>query len=139
MVKKYFINHSLRVLIVHPREDALCIFKDRVEQKGWHVECTTEGLDALFMTRNLRFDLIITNLQLQKITGIEFIRSLRMDYASQNTTVLFIGDGNEPEETIHLAARLKALIFSPGEMIELISRMDGDIKTQTFEYYLESA
>lgn len=79
------------VLIV---EDAESIIDDIVNQLITNYHCkfdaASDGEEALKLTENERFDLIITDLTLPKLDGISFIKELKKSKLNKMTPIIII-------------------------------------------------
>jgi CheY-like chemotaxis protein len=50
-----------------------------LEERGFHVEAATNGLEALEMLATLDPDIIITDIQMPQMSGVELISALKND------------------------------------------------------------
>ena len=50
-----------------------------LEERGFHVEAATNGLEALEMLATLEPDIIITDIQMPRMSGVELIAALKND------------------------------------------------------------
>ena len=66
-------------------------------REGWIVDVAEDGARALQMTRQLRYDLVITDLEMPELGGFELIAHLRKDERHRATPVVFITSRANPE------------------------------------------
>lgn len=68
---------KLRILVVDDEETICNLLRDCLSEEGYEVSITQNAEDGLSQIRNSPFDLIITDLKMPGIDGIEFIRQIR--------------------------------------------------------------
>jgi two-component system cell cycle response regulator DivK len=67
------------VLIVEDNELNMKLFNDLLEAQGYRTLQTREGLDALSLARQFMPDLILMDIQLPEISGLEVTKWLKED------------------------------------------------------------
>ena len=78
-------NHSAgsvmakKILIVEDNELNMKLFHDLLEAQGYDILETREGLQALSLAREHRPDLILMDIQLPEISGLEVTKWLKED------------------------------------------------------------
>lgn len=68
-----------KVLIVEDNELNMKLFHDLLDAHGYHTIQTRNGLDALSLAREHRPDLILMDIQLPEVSGLEVTRWLKDD------------------------------------------------------------
>ena len=68
-----------RVLIVEDNELNMKLFHDLLDAQGYETLQTREGLQALALARQHKPDLILMDIQLPEISGLEITRLLKAD------------------------------------------------------------
>lgn len=66
-------------------------------REGWIVDVAEDGARALQMTRQLRYDLIVTDLEMPELNGFELIETLRADDRFKTTPIVIITSRATPE------------------------------------------
>ena len=66
-------------------------------REGWIVDVAEDGARALQMTRQLRYDLIVTDLEMPELGGFELIQRLRKDERFAATPIVIITSRANPE------------------------------------------
>lgn len=61
-----------------------------LEERGFEVESATNGQDALELLKTLRPDIIITDMDMPKMTGSELIAALKTQPATANIPVVIV-------------------------------------------------
>jgi chemosensory pili system protein ChpA (sensor histidine kinase/response regulator) len=66
-------------------------------REGWIVDVAEDGARALQMTRQLRYDLVVTDLEMPEVNGFELITKLRKDDRFKTTPIVIITSRANPE------------------------------------------
>jgi two-component system cell cycle response regulator DivK len=67
------------VLIVEDNELNMKLFRDLLEAHGYETSGTSNGFEALDLVRKLRPDLILMDIQLPQVSGLEVTRWIKDD------------------------------------------------------------
>ena len=73
-----------------------------LEERGFSVECATNGLEALEALKRIQPDLIVTDIQMPKMSGTELITALKENPATATIPVVIVAgrqSGFEKSET----------------------------------------
>jgi two-component system cell cycle response regulator DivK len=70
---------SKKVLIVEDNDLNMKLFNDLLEAHGYHTLQTRDGVEALKIAREQRPDLILMDIQLPEISGLEVTKWLKED------------------------------------------------------------
>ena len=81
---------SKKVLIVEDNELNMKLFHDLLEAQGYETLETREGLSALSMARVHRPDLILMDIQLPEISGLEVTKWLKDDESLAHIPVIAV-------------------------------------------------
>jgi two-component system cell cycle response regulator DivK len=79
-----------RVLIVEDNELNMKLFNDLLESNGYATIQTRSGADALDLTRKYRPDLILMDIQLPEVSGLQVIQWLKEDADLKTIPVIAI-------------------------------------------------
>jgi len=66
-------------------------------REGWIVDVAEDGARALQMTRQLRYDLVVTDLEMPELNGFDLIARLRDDARFKTTPIVIITSRANPE------------------------------------------
>jgi CheY-like chemotaxis protein len=114
-----------RILVIDDEEILTRSFSKLLERGGYEVFVVKRGLDALEMAEEASFDLIICDIRMPGIDGIDTIVKLREGFRQRNLTcppeIFITGSANEEDE--HRAKQLKptAYFWKPFDNFELLS------------------
>ena len=67
------------VMIVEDNELNMKLFRDLLEANGYHTVATRNGIEALELARKHRPDLILMDIQLPEVSGLEVTKWLKDD------------------------------------------------------------
>lgn len=68
-----------KILIVEDNDLNLKLFRDLLSAHGYHIAETKEGLEALEIARKFKPDLVLMDIQLPEISGLEITRRMKAD------------------------------------------------------------
>lgn len=120
-----------KVLIVEDNELNMKLFNDLLEAQGYAVLQTRDGLSALDMTRQNMPDLILMDIQLPEVSGIEVTKWLKEDDELKHIPVIAVtafamkGD----EEKIREGG-CEAYISKPISVVGFLQTIDGFLKAE---------
>jgi CheY-like chemotaxis protein len=79
---------SIRILIVEDDRDALQVLKTLLEMEGYSVYCAEDGWQGFEAARREKPDLILTDIAMPKLDGIEMIKMLRAEPVCREIPVI---------------------------------------------------
>ncbi len=82
-------NHK-RILIVEDNHCDVKLLKDILETRGYNILQTGDGLEAINIALANRPDLILMDIQLPEISGLEVTRRLRGDQRSRQIPIIAV-------------------------------------------------
>ena len=116
----------MRILIVEDNRKLADGLKQLLSDTGYAVDCVDNGESALSATRALNYDLVVLDLSLPEMDGLEVLREMRSDRVAVPVLILTARDGLEdrirgldlgaddylakPFEWGELEARIRALL-----------------------------
>ena len=81
---------SKTVLVVEDNELNMKLFEDLLQTQGYRVLSAAHGLDALNLVRQHRPDLVIMDIQLPEISGLEITQVMKGDPALRHIPVIAV-------------------------------------------------
>ncbi|UJS16597.1 MAG: response regulator [Candidatus Jettenia sp.] len=122
-----------KILIVDDEQDLVKLIRYHLEKDGYKVLSASNGEDALFMARRERPELVVLDLMLPGIDGLEVCKKLKT--TPELTTIAIVmltAKGEESDITVGLKLGADDYItkpFSPKELIARIQAVLRRIKT----------
>ena len=88
------------ILVVDDEEDILELVRHHLKREGYEVQCTDSGEKALKAARNNPVDLIVLDLMLPGIDGLEVARTLKNDPRTKHIPVLMLSAKGEESDVV---------------------------------------
>lgn len=85
------------VLVVEDDVAIIELFRLLLEQEGYRVEAAQDGLEALDMLKNSPPDLVILDLRLPKLEGLDVLREMRSDTILKSVPVVIVSVDDSPQ------------------------------------------
>jgi two-component system cell cycle response regulator DivK len=115
-----------KVLIVEDNELNLRLFRDLLEAHGAEVRTIRDARDALAAMHEFVPELVIMDIQLPHISGVELIRQMRTDEALETVPVMavtaYAGKGDEGRVR---QAGANAYVSKPISVSRFVSAVEG--------------
>jgi two-component system cell cycle response regulator DivK len=83
-------NTAKTVLVVEDNELNMKLFHDLLESQGYKILQTKDGMEALSLAREHRPDLILMDIQLPEVSGLEVTRWIKEDEALSHIPVIAV-------------------------------------------------
>lgn len=103
-----------RILIVEDNDLNLKLFRDLLMAHGYETLETKDGLEAITLTRNERPDLVLMDIQLPEISGLDVTRRLKSDQSISDIPIVAVtAFAMKDDEEKILSAGCEAYISKP--------------------------
>ena len=113
-----------RILIFEDNQDLAFGLRTNMEVQGYDVELATDGLQGLAIAERGSFHLIVLDLMLPKMDGIDVLRKLRK--TDKSTPVLVLtAKGNEIDKVMGLRLGADDYVTKPFGLMELMARVEA--------------
>jgi phosphate regulon transcriptional regulator PhoB len=123
------MNISKRILVVDDEADLLELVSYNLEKEGFTVDPASDGEAALSKVRKGKYDLIILDLMLPGIQGIELCRTLRADIKTSGIPIIMLtAKGEEVDRIIGLEMGADDYMTKPFSPRELIARVKAVLR-----------
>jgi two-component system, OmpR family, response regulator len=119
-------NGSTRILLVDDEQSIQTLLSYPLRKDGYHVTSALDGREALQRFAEGRFDLVILDLMLPKLNGIEVCRQLRSQ--SQVPIIMLTAKGSETDKVAGLELGADDYITKPFSMREFRSRVKAALR-----------
>jgi len=88
------------ILVVDDEEDLLSLLEYNLEQEGFEVVLARDGVEAIEQTRTHEPDLIVLDVMMPKMDGIEVCEQLRKDAHLRTTPIMMLTARTEEEDKV---------------------------------------
>jgi DNA-binding response OmpR family regulator len=119
-------NGSTRILLVDDEQSVQTLLSYPLRKDGYHVTSALDGREALERFEEGRFDLVILDLMLPKLDGVEVCRQLRRH--SQVPIIMLTAKGSETDKVAGLEVGADDYITKPFSMREFRSRVKAALR-----------
>jgi two-component system phosphate regulon response regulator PhoB len=112
------------ILIVEDEIRLAAQLGECAEHRGYFVQHTKDGLDALVRVRRHPPDLLLLDWFIEGISGIEVVRRLRADRATRSVPIIMMsGRGEEDDRIYGLTSGADDFLVKPFSIVELFARI----------------
>jgi CheY-like chemotaxis protein len=88
---------SMTIVLVDDDAFTLNLYRKQLERAGFRTVCAPDGLAVINMLPSLAADLIVLDLMLPKVQGLEVLEAIRADSRHQRTPVIILSNAYLPQ------------------------------------------
>ncbi len=126
------ISTDRHILVVDDEEDILELIRYNVEKKGFRVTCVDSGEKALKHIRTEAPDLLVLDLMLPEIDGLDVCRILKNDTTTSQIPILMLTAKGDESDIVHgLELGADDYVTKPFSMSVLIARIQALLRRQS--------
>ena len=116
---------SSKILLIDDNGDTRGMLSLMLSVEGYRVTAVADSASAFNILQSEEFDLVLTDILMPDIDGLELIRRIRKDYPDLKIVAMSAGGRIGPEEYLKIATRLGAVAvlrkpFTQQEMLASI-------------------
>jgi DNA-binding NtrC family response regulator len=111
---------AVRVLLVDDEEELVATIQERLEMRGMLAEAVTTGHDALERIQQTRFDVVVVDLKMPGLGGIETVDAIRKQQPEVHV-LLITGHGAGHGELEELTGRGYRILLKPFRIDRLVA------------------
>ena len=120
---------KLKMLIVEDEEALLDLLKFNFNKEGYKIDTATDGETALEKILYKTLDIIIIDLMLPKLSGIELCRRIRKNKEHKNIPIIMLTAKGEEEDKLRgLETGADDYITKPFSVNELVARVKAVLR-----------
>ena len=128
------MSHMKKVVIVEDNRVVARIYQAKLQAEGFLVELAYDGESGLEMIRRVKPDLVLLDLMLPKISGVEILRSIRAESDFQAMPIIVFSSAYVSEKAMEAGATLALTkaTYSPKQIVEEVRKIlaaDGAAQT----------
>jgi phosphate regulon transcriptional regulator PhoB len=118
-----------KILIVDDEPDIVDLVSYNLKKDGFRITTASDGEAALHKIRKDRFDLVVLDLMLPGIQGVELCRIIRNDPKTADTPIIMLtAKGEEVDRVIGLESGADDYMTKPFSSRELIARIKAVLR-----------
>ncbi|WP_416296249.1 response regulator transcription factor [Paenibacillus illinoisensis] len=125
-----------RILLVEDDNDINLLIEEQLKQDHYSVAAARDGEEALALFQKEKFDLILLDLMLPKVSGMELLKHIRE--TSKVPVLIISAKGSDLDKAMGLGFGADDYISKPFSMIELTARVQAAIRRATLYSETES-
>lgn len=125
-----------RILLVEDDNDINQLIESQLKQDHYSVDSARDGEEALALFQKEKFDLILLDLMLPKVNGMELLKHIRE--TSKVPVLIISAKGSDLDKAMGLGFGADDYISKPFSMIELTARVQAAIRRATLYAETES-
>jgi two-component system alkaline phosphatase synthesis response regulator PhoP len=123
-----------RILVVEDEEDILELVRYNLSREGYEVLCTTSGEEALKITSSEALDLIVLDLMLPGIDGLEVAKTLQNDPKTPQIPIIMLtAKGEEADIVTGLELGADDYVTKPFSPRILTARIRAVLRRKTIK------
>jgi CheY-like chemotaxis protein len=124
-----------RVLMVEDHPDIADLYQLKLQLEGYRVAVASDGAAGLSMARSLIPDLILLDIHMPQLDGLQVLAALREDTATDDVPVVVCSEDDDPQ-LIKEANRLGAVAYlvKANLLPSRLSKTVGDVLGQRGEF-----
>ena len=84
---------NFEILFVDDEKELLFTVDEYLSQRGYNITVVNSGLKALELTKKKRIDVVITDLKMPEINGIELLKAVK-EYQPETEVIILTGYGS---------------------------------------------
>lgn len=117
---------AYKILVVDDELTLLNTVKAYLEQEGYVVQTAADGRSALHIFRNFQPDLVVLDIMLPEIDGLEVLRQLRQ--TSDVYVIMLTAKADETDKVIGLGLGADDYVTKPFSPRELVARVKASLR-----------
>ncbi len=120
-----------RILVVEDEEDIAELVRYNLMAEGYRVSCAGSGEDAIRLIRSEPFDLVVLDIMLPGINGIDVAGMLKADPKTQNLPIIMLTAKSEEADIVSGLALADDYVTKPFSPKILIARISAILRRKS--------
>jgi len=115
---------QIHILILEDEPAVQTLLRKQLQANGFKVTVAADGLDGLMKLEQLQPDLMICDVMMPNLDGIEFVRAIKNNQITQKIPVIFLTAKTDPRsmiEGINVGARF--YVTKPFQIDDLLTKV----------------
>jgi CheY-like chemotaxis protein len=111
------------IVVAEDHEDIRFVLRRALERAGHVVVTAADGVEALEAVRRHRPDVLVTDVDMPRMNGLDLCRTIRADTVLRHLPVILVSGSLVPGDTRATEAGASATLLKPFVPADLISRV----------------
>ena len=112
------------ILILEDQPETQVLLQKSLGAAGYRTTIATDGLDGLMKLEQIKPDLIIIDILMPKLNGLDFARAIRSQTATKTIPTIFLTAKDDPQSMVDgINAGARYYITKPFDMADLIKKI----------------
>ena len=100
MTDSYFPASNRTIMVVDDEIEMVKVVRGMLKEKGFNVTCAYDGLQVFYVLKQQKPDLIILDILMPQMDGLEVLTRLKCNPATASIPVILLTEKGEPEDLI---------------------------------------
>ena len=111
-----------RIVIIEDHPVLVCIYRNKFIAEGYQVEIASDGQSGLELVRRIRPNLVVLDLAMPKVNGLEVLKKLRADPSFRGLPVIIFSDSAWKQQALQEGATvvLSKSKHTPSQVVEAV-------------------
>jgi two-component system, OmpR family, alkaline phosphatase synthesis response regulator PhoP len=116
-----------RLLLVEDEPGLVLALTDRLSREGYAIETSADGESGLERAASGAFDLILLDVMLPRLNGLDVLRELRRR-GNETPVIVLTARGQVVDKVVGLKLGADDYVTKPFEMMELLARIEAKLR-----------
>ena len=116
-----------RLLLVEDEPGLVLTLRDRLTREGYTVDTSADGESGLERAAGEAFDLVLLDVMLPRINGLDVLRELRKR-GIETPVIMLTAKGQVVDKVVGLKLGADDYVTKPFEMMELLARIEAKLR-----------
>jgi two-component system, OmpR family, alkaline phosphatase synthesis response regulator PhoP len=116
-----------RLLLVEDEPGLVLTLRDRLTREGYSVDTSADGESGLERAAGEAFDLVLLDVMLPRINGLDVLRELRKR-GIETPVIMLTAKGQIADKVVALKLGADDYVTKPFEMMELLARIEAKLR-----------
>lgn len=119
-----------RILIVDDAENMREMLRLTLDFEGYETELACNGVEALEIARQSEFNLILCDIEMPEMDGLQFVKRYRNEFGGDTPIVMLTAEDNEITLDRSLEAGATSVLIKPFEPIRMLDEVRDRIENR---------
>jgi CheY-like chemotaxis protein len=127
---------SVSIAVIDDDSDIVELVKATLKSRGFEVKTASDGEEGLRLIQSARPDLVVLDLMMPKVSGLEVVRRMREDPATRDIPIIVLSAIGEktgkPEEFWRVGLGAEDFISKPFDPLALLGRVEYVLRRREY-------